>query len=175
MSRVENPSWFTTQQIDSHLYLTTENHFFEGNRSNIWLIRGVARDLIIDCGLGVCNLKKHLENHNLLSKDRECIVLCTHSHFDHSGGAKHFENESKILIHDDDYNGLRSGRQVETLNYVKSGHFLQQPYENFSTRDYRVEATKCEPIMDGHRIDLGKQTSIFNSKYIYIRNLSFRR
>jgi glyoxylase-like metal-dependent hydrolase (beta-lactamase superfamily II) len=155
MTRIDNPSWFTTQQIDSNLYLTTENHFFEGNRSNIWLIRGAARDLIIDCGLGVCNLKKHFENLQLLNRDRECIVLCTHSHFDHSGGAIHFENDSQIFIHQADYDGLRSGRQVETLNYVKPTHFYQQPYENFSTCQYRVHPTKCDPIMDGHRIDLG--------------------
>ncbi|CAF1517786.1 unnamed protein product, partial [Didymodactylos carnosus] len=155
MARIENPSWFTTKQIEPHLFLTTENHFFEGNRSNIWLIRGVARDLIIDCGLGVCNLKKHLENLQLLSKDRECIVLCTHSHFDHSGGANHFENESKVLIHQYDYDGLRNGRQVETLNYVKPTHFSQQPYQHFSTWQYEVPSTKCEPILDGHRIDLG--------------------
>lgn len=156
MARVDNPSWFTTQQINSNLFLTTENQFFEGNRSNIWLIRGTARDLIIDCGLGVCNLKKHLENSNLLNRDRECIVLCTHSHFDHCGGAKHFENENHILIHQDDFNGLRSGRQIETLNYVKPEHFHEDPYEYFSARDYRVQPTKCESIMDGHRIDLGK-------------------
>jgi glyoxylase-like metal-dependent hydrolase (beta-lactamase superfamily II) len=160
MARTDNPVWFNTQQIDSHLFLTTENHFFEGNRSNIWLIRGVARDLIIDCGLGVCNLKKHLENLHLLNKERECIVLCTHSHFDHSGGANHFENESKILIHQDDYHGLRNGRQVETLNFVKPTHFYQQPYPNFSAREYRVPPTKCEPVMDGYRIDLGNEKNI---------------
>ncbi len=82
MMRVDNPSWFTTQQIDGHLFLTAENHFFEGNRSNIWLIHGVARDLIIDCGLAVCNLKNHLANLRLLSKDRECIVLFIHSQVD---------------------------------------------------------------------------------------------
>jgi glyoxylase-like metal-dependent hydrolase (beta-lactamase superfamily II) len=161
MAITDNPAWFNTQKINSKLFLTTENQFFEGNRSNIWLVRGAARDLIIDCGLGVCNLKKHLENRHLLSKDRECIVLCTHSHFDHSGGANHFENESKILIHQDDYNGLRNGLQVETLNYVKPAEFYQQPYQNFSAQEYRVPPTKCEPVMDGHRIDLGNETNVF--------------
>ena len=160
-TRIDNTSWFTTQQIDSNLFLTTKNHFFEGNRANIWLIRGIARDLIIDCGLGVCNLKKHLENLHLLDKGRECIILCTHSHFDHSGGANHFENESTILIHQDDHQGLRYGRQVETLNYVKPTHFHQQPYRNFSALQYRVLSTKCEPILDGHRIDLGKGDLFF--------------
>lgn len=157
--RVDDASWFTTKQIDSNLLLTTENKFFEGNRANIWLIRGVARDLIIDCGLGVCNLKKHLENINLIDKNRECIVLCTHAHFDHSGGAHHFQHESDILIHHDDYEGLRHGRQIDTLNYVKPNHFYELPYQEFSARQYHVPPTKCKSILDGHRIDLGKVLS----------------
>ncbi|UJR25886.1 hypothetical protein I4U23_007234 [Adineta vaga] len=163
MAIIDNPRWFNTRRIDCNLYLTNENHFFEANRSNIWFIRGTARDLIIDCGLGVCNLKKHFENLQLLCKNRECIVLCTHSHFDHCGGANHFENESRILIHQDDYQGLRQGRQVDTLNYVKPAHFQQAPYENFSSREYRVPATQCESIMDGHRIDLGGDDEIIVS------------
>ncbi|CAF0857946.1 unnamed protein product [Adineta ricciae] len=163
MATTDNPEWFSTKQIDNNLFLTNENHFFEGNRANIWLIRGAARDLIIDCGLGVCNLKKHFENLNLLNKDRECLVLCTHSHFDHCGGAKHFENDSQILIHRDDYQGLRDGREKDTLNYVRSAHFDQAPYRNFSAREYRVPATKCESILDGHRIDLGADDEIMVS------------
>lgn len=168
-SRSDHSSWFTTKKINENLFLTTEDHFFQGNRSNIWLLRGTARDLIIDCGLGVCNLKKHLENLHLLSQDRECIVLCTHVHFDHSGGAHHFENESKILIHQDDQRGLQDGRQVETLNYVQTTSFFQEPYQGFSAYEYRVPPTKCDSIMDGHRIDLGY--CLFFSYKVLFKNL----
>jgi glyoxylase-like metal-dependent hydrolase (beta-lactamase superfamily II) len=150
--RIYHPSWFNTQQIEPDLYLTTEDYYYAANRSNIWLIRGTNRDILIDTGLGVCNLKKHLEKLGLLDTNRECIVICTHSHFDHSGGAHHFDN---VLIHQDDYDGLTHGEISATLNWSHSSHYRAQPYSDFSPDEYKVPPTKCTSIGDGHRINLG--------------------
>ena len=77
--------WFSVEKINSNLFLITEPFFYEGNRCNIWLIKGGDKDLIIDCGLGVSNLRKFLEGKHLLDpidkpKARTCIVVCTHVH-----------------------------------------------------------------------------------------------
>lgn len=150
--RKEHPSWFNTRLIESNLYLTTEDYYYRSNRSNIWLLRGTDRDVLIDTGLGVCNLKKHLEKLDLLNSNRACSVICTHAHFDHSGGAHHFDN---VLIHQDDYDGLSNGEESSTLNWSASTHYLQPPYEGFIANEYKVPPTKCEPILDGHCINLG--------------------
>ncbi|CAF1045670.1 unnamed protein product [Rotaria sordida] len=152
ITTIEHPSWFNTRQIESDLYLTTEDYYYYGNRSNSWLIRGTSRDVIIDTGLGLCNLKQHLERLGLLDSNRECIVICTHSHFDHSGGAHHFDN---VLIHQGDYEGLSTGDELTTLNWSRPSHYRAQPYANFSADQYKVPPTKCKPIEDGHRINLG--------------------
>ena len=76
----------------------------------------------------MCDLRHHLETSGLIEPagaERECEVICTHVHFDHSGGAHHFEN---VFIHEDDLPGLQNGRQTETLNFVKPAHFYQSPY-----------------------------------------------
>jgi glyoxylase-like metal-dependent hydrolase (beta-lactamase superfamily II) len=44
-----------------------------------------------------------------------------------------------------------------------SAHVFQQ---NVSTWEYKVPATKCKPIIDGYRIDLCKEISIFNDEYV---------
>ena len=150
-----NPSWFSTSKRREGLYLTREEHFFEGNRANIWLIKGPAKDVVIDTGLGVCDLRHHLEASGLIERvgsERECLVICTHNHFDHSGGAHHFEN---VLIHEDDLPGLQHGRQTDTLNYVKPFHFDQQPYRGFSAFGYKVPPTECQSVKEGERIDIG--------------------
>lgn len=150
-----NPSWFTTRKVAEGIYLTREESFFEGNRSNIWLIRGPGKEVVIDCGLGVCDLRQHLEMASLIAPpgdDRECVVICTHAHFDHSGGAHHFSN---VLIHEEDADGLQHGRQTETLNYVKPTHFYEKPYQGFSACAYKVPPTRCEPLRDGDRLDIG--------------------
>ena len=151
-----NPDWFDTKKIRDGLYLTKEQHFFEGNRANIWLLKGPKKDVIIDTGLGVCDLKSYLQSQGLIDSnpdsEREVVVVCTHNHFDHSGGAHHFEH---VYIHEDDAHGLRSGQQGETLNYVKAMHFYQQPYREFSALRYKVPPTNCSPLRDGDRIDMG--------------------
>ena len=85
--------------------------------------------------------------------EKPCTVICTHVHFDHSGGAHHFED---VRIHEDDRHGLKYGRQTEILNYVKSTHFYQKPYEGFSPYTYKVPATACTGVRDGEQIDLGE-------------------
>ena len=148
-------SWFKSRKIRENLHLTSEIHFFEGNRANIWLIRGPGKDVIIDTGLGVQDLRHHLEVSDLVDPvegERECSVICTHNHFDHSGGAHHFES---VYIHEYDLPGLRNGQQTETLNYVKPAHFYRQPYRGFSACNYKVPATVCQPLKDGDQIDLG--------------------
>lgn len=153
-----NPNWFNTRKIRDGLYLTTEDSFYDGNRANIWLIKGPEKDVIIDTGLGVCNLRKHLESIGLIDGtcgtdgERECKVICTHNHFDHCGGAQHFEN---VYIHEEDLQGLRNGRQTETLNYVKPPHFFEQPYEGFSALRYKVPPTPCQPLKNGDTVELG--------------------
>ena len=50
--------------------------------------------MVIDAGLGVCDLRHDLEHKGLLSPpggERECELIVTHAHFDHSGGAHHFD------------------------------------------------------------------------------------
>ena len=47
---IDHPSWFKTQQIESDLYLTTEDYYYTGNLSNIMAIRGTNRDILIRSG-----------------------------------------------------------------------------------------------------------------------------
>ena len=147
-----NSQWFETSQIEENVFLTKETKFFEGNRCNIWLIKGPAKDVIIDTGLGVCDLKEHLLQKGLLNSERQCEVILTHAHYDHSGGAHHFD---QVFAHEDDQPGIRHARQTETLNYVKSGHFYEKPYPGFSAYNYKVPPTPCQVLRDGDRIDLG--------------------
>jgi len=43
--------WFYTESVHDWLYLIRELNFFEGNRCNIWLIKGSTHDVIIDTGV----------------------------------------------------------------------------------------------------------------------------
>ena len=150
--------WFKTVKIEDNLYLTKEPYYTESNVCNIWLLKGPSKDVIIDTGLGVRNLREHLENQSLIG-ERECLVICTHVHFDHTGGAHHFPND-KVLIHKDDMTGLQNASQLETLNFVKPQHFLCKPYPEFSSYNYRVPPTRCQPLEDQQTVDIGDGKSL---------------
>lgn len=109
--------------------------------------------MVIVTGLGVCNLRDHLQSMSLVAADRECLVICTHCHFDHAGGAQHFDS---VYIHEYDASALRNGRQTETLNYVKPNHFHRQPHKNFSASAYQVPPTPCSSLKTGQIIDVGE-------------------
>ena len=158
MDDTSKKQWFSVEKINSNLFLITEPFFFEGNRCNIWLIKGKDKDLIIDCGLGVSNLRKFLEDKHLLDpidkkKARACIVCCTHVHFDHSGGANDFEH---VLIHEEEVSALKNANSLYTLNWVKSEHFEVKPFPSFDVSNYRVKETNCLGIKDGEQLMLGE-------------------
>ena len=100
-------------------------------------------------GIGVCDLNEYLTQLGLIHKNnRPCIVICTHCHYNHAGGAHHFTTDP-VYIHADDAAALRSGRQTATLNYVKPVHFQEKPYPGFSAFRYRVPPTPCQELTKG--------------------------
>ena len=97
-------------------------------------------------GLGVCNLNSYLSEVGLICKGgRQCLVICTHCHFDHAGGAHHFPPD-QVYLHRLDAADLQTGRQTSILNYVKPTHFHQQPYRDFAACRYRVPPTNCTAL-----------------------------
>lgn len=82
----ESP-WFRSRAITATLVCVDEPSVHELLRANIWWMRGRDRDLIVDTGLGVASLRAHLPQ--LFTRDP--IVVLTHAHLDHMGGAHEFD------------------------------------------------------------------------------------
>ncbi len=80
--------WFRTEQVTDEITLLVEDHldvFFE---SNVWHVRGRDRDLVVDTGNGIGDLRAELEP---FADDRSIVAVATHHHFDHVGGLHAFD------------------------------------------------------------------------------------
>lgn len=76
-------------------------------RTNCYLVSTEKAALVIDPGFESKQTEDFLEQ----NKDKECMILLTHCHFDHIGGAKTLGSKFnvKIAIGKDDNEGLSNG------------------------------------------------------------------
>ena len=84
MRQVED--WFRVTRVDDRLTVVTEPHVHPFLQANIWHLRGSERDLVVDSGLGVASLRTALP----WLFERDPVLVVTHAHLDHLGGAHEF-------------------------------------------------------------------------------------
>ena len=80
--------WFERKKVDADITLLWEPHVHPFLRCNIWHVRGRDSDLLIDTGLGVASLADAAKD----LFEKPLIVVLTHTHMDHCGGAHEFTN-----------------------------------------------------------------------------------
>jgi glyoxylase-like metal-dependent hydrolase (beta-lactamase superfamily II) len=51
-------------------------------RCNVWHVRGSDRDMLVDSGMGVLSLRRHIP----LVSEKPLVAVASHTHFDHIGG-----------------------------------------------------------------------------------------
>ncbi|MFJ4172072.1 MBL fold metallo-hydrolase [Paenarthrobacter sp. NPDC089714] len=83
--------WYSLTRTAHDLINITEPHVHPTLQANIWWLQG-EQDIVIDAGLGVVPLKASVPE--LFS--RNPLLVLTHAHLDHSGGAHEFDD---IAIH----------------------------------------------------------------------------
>lgn len=66
-----------------------QENFKEADRweeTHCYLLNGTERSLLIDTGLGICNISEVIEK----LTDKPVIAIATHIHWDHIGGHKYY-------------------------------------------------------------------------------------
>jgi glyoxylase-like metal-dependent hydrolase (beta-lactamase superfamily II) len=160
--------WFEHRKLGDEISLVWEPHADPFARCNMWHVRGRTRDLLIDTGLGVSELRPYVED----VFGRAVTALITHAHFDHSGSFHEFDER---WMHAAEALEMATGlgwgalcRDQMTADVVAAiegtGYRLPEilldawPRENFDARAYRVPtAAPTLQLADGHLIDLGNR------------------
>lgn len=76
--------WFTIDQIDESTYIISEYRHWE--ETHCYLLIGEKRSLLIDTGLGICNIQDEV----VKLTDKPVVAVATHVHWDHVGGHQYF-------------------------------------------------------------------------------------
>jgi glyoxylase-like metal-dependent hydrolase (beta-lactamase superfamily II) len=137
-------------------------------RCNIWHVRGRARDLMIDTGMGIASLRDAVQH--LL--DKSVTAVATHTHTDHVGSHHEFE---QTLVHELEAGELRSPRDRGTLlvsvmgaaeiaklakaGYAFDGDLITAlPAADYDMAAYRLkDAPVTEVVTEGDVVDIGNR------------------
>jgi len=101
--------WFQRTAIDADITLILESFVDPSLRCNIWHVRGRDRDLLVDTGLGVCSLKKELND----MLDKPVVAVATHTHIDHIGSHHEFDY---CIVHSSEAAHLSRRKRVSLIS-----------------------------------------------------------
>lgn len=82
--------WYERREIDDGLVRIGEPQVHQILRANVWWLRGTERDVVVDAGLGVVPLRREIPG--LFARDP--LLVLTHAHLDHVGGAHEFHDRA---------------------------------------------------------------------------------
>ena len=143
--------WFETRRLSDEVTLIWEPHVDRGTRCNIWHVRGRDRDLLLDSGMGLVSLRRHVS----LVTEKPLLCVASHAHFDHVGGHHEFEER---LVHQAEADILSRPTRHNTVieGYVSEETFTALPWEGFDPESYAIQpAPPTRLLKEGDVIDLG--------------------
>ena len=139
--------WFTTERVAEDTYIISEYRHWE--ETHCYLLCGSDRSLLIDTGLGICNIRDEVRR----LTDKPVVAVATHIHWDHIGGHKYFP---EFYAHGEELNWL-NGEFPLSIDTIKSMVVdrcdLPAGYD-VGTYEF-FQGTPARVLQDGDEIDLG--------------------
>lgn len=143
-------NWFTIDRIDENTYIISEYRHWE--ETHCYLLNGDERSLLIDTGLGICNISEVI----FRLTDKPVTAVATHIHWDHIGGHKYYPD---FYAHEAELNWLNGGfpQPLEAIkSYVVDRCELRQ---GFDINDYKFfQGKPTRTLRGGEHIKLGGRT-----------------
>lgn len=139
--------WFTIDKVDEETYIISEYRHWEETHS--YLLNGSERSLLIDTGLGICNIYEEV----IRLTDKPVTAAATHIHWDHIGGHKYFPD---FYAHEAELDWLSGGfpQPLETIKtYVTDRCELPEGYD-VDTYEF-FQGTPARVLHDNDIIDIG--------------------
>lgn len=142
--------WFTIDSIDRDTCIISEYRHWE--ETHCYLLNGTDRSLLIDTGLGICNIHDEV----IKLTRRPVAAVATHIHWDHVGGHKYFP---EFYAHREELDWL-SGKFPLSRETIQSMVIDRCDLpEGFDVSSYTMfQGTPARVLQDSDVIDLGGRT-----------------
>lgn len=141
--------WFTIDKIDSNTHIISEYRHWE--ETHCYLMEGRDRALLVDTGLGICNISKEVAKLTC----KPVTAVATHIHWDHIGGHRYY---SDFYAHEAELNWL-TGEFPLPIEVVKKMVIdrceLPKGYNVDTYTIFQGKPTRL--LRDGDAIDLGER------------------
>ena len=147
-----NQGWFDVYRLPGDVFAICEPQHFQ--EVNAYLIIGQDRSLLLDTGMGICDIKAVVRE----LYQGEVMVVNSHFHFDHIGDNYRFD---EVHIFDDPYAKViaQNGLPKEGLGkQLDEDMFLFDYPKGFEPDQFKIPPYKAKLIHDGHRFDLGNRS-----------------
>jgi glyoxylase-like metal-dependent hydrolase (beta-lactamase superfamily II) len=157
-------TWFEVEEVGDGVTRIGEPHVSGLVSANLWWVRGERHDVVVDTGLGVASLRRHLP----AMFGHEPLAVVTHTHLDHVGGAHEFE---QVAAHAAEAAAVRSpapasldpvtelellGLETPPGTGLPPSLLKALPERGYDPASYAVRpAAMSRELTDGDVIDLG--------------------
>ena len=139
--------WFTIDRIDEKSHVISEYRHWE--ETHCYLLEGAERSLLIDTGLGICDISKEVAR----LTDKPVTAAATHIHWDHIGGHSHYPD---FYAHEAELNWLTGEfpLSMETIRAMVADRCeLPEGYDLDGYEFFQGRPTRL--LRDGDKIELG--------------------
>lgn len=148
--------WFQVSQVAENVHAIREPHHDQDVLS--YFIQGQNTDVLIDSGMGLADISR---SEPLARRDpqKELLILLSHTHWDHMGGAATFSN---VGIIDNLYERVRletGWRSGEMPGFDRKYFIDIEIPDSYSPDKFEIPGTPPSQVLhDGERIDIGGDT-----------------
>ena len=137
----DSQNWFDIRKIDKNTFVISEPHHWE--ETNCYLLIGKEKAMLIDTGLGVCNISEEVKK----LTDKQVFAVPTHVHWDHIGGLSYFP---EFYVHKKEENWI-SGNFPLPAEFVKNQVVKENTLpDDFYVDSYNIFRGKPESLLDGN-------------------------
>ena len=146
--------WFSIEPRDNDIILLRESHIDPYAVGDIWLVRGVERDLVVDTGSGIVSPAPLVEA--VAGKPVTAVAL--NCYYDHAGGWHNFADRA---CHPLDAPNLASpdAQRAAVGDYLNNTTLWSLPWEGYRVEDFAMTPAKPTRLVeDGDSFDLGDRT-----------------